>query len=425
MNEIDDWTGEIHQGNSRDVLRELPADSIHCVVTSPPYYGLRDYGDDTEQIWGGREDCAHDWTHAATLKQGGQNTDDNPPDVGANQTTQDTSLRDDGYESDVCADCGAWRGQLGLEPTVGEYVSHLCTILDEIGRVLRPDGVLWLNLGDTYSTRSYARQSAAEQQIAGGDGDDYRDRDDYSPGGSGKTFNSSLHPDNPPEKCKMLVPHRVAIELIDRGWIVRNDVTWEKTSAMPTSAQDRLWERKEYVFFASPSPHYWFDLDSIREPHAEVSKERRNYADDAEGPYAVQNRGSDVLHPEGKNPGDVWEITPASYSDAHYAVFPEALVERPIKAGCPPVVCGQCDQPYDRAEAGGGWDKTCDCATTQTEPGIALDPFAGRGTTCKVAAEHGRRYVGIDLDPQAIDLAGEFVPGDSQSTLTQYEPGAE
>lgn len=366
--EIESFTGRVHEGDARAVLGDMPPDSVHMCMTSPPYYALRDYGDGTESIWGGDPGCDHRWDETHTMRQGGTNTADNPPDVAGNQTTQGTALRGDGYESVSCVDCGAWRGQFGLQPTSDMFVDHLCNVCDEVGRVLRDDGVFWLNLGDTYL-----------------------------------------------EKDKQLIPQRVVLELQERGWHLRNDIVWEKPDAMPESCTDRLATRFESLFLLTRSDDYWFDLDRIREPYADVSKTRRNYPDSTQGPYAVQKRDGDSLHDQGKNPGDIWTVATANYTESHYAVFPEELCERPIKAGCPPVVCGECGEPY--AIDG---EQQCGCGVAQTHGGIALDPFCGRGTLCKVAAEHGRKYVGVDLDSDAVRLARDFVPSTGQSTFDQY-----
>lgn len=425
MSPDEEWVNQIHAGDTRTVLDDFPDSSIHCAVTSPPYWGLRDYN------------------HA---------------------------------------------DQLGLEPTVTEYVEQLVAVGRKLRRVLRPDGSWWLNLGDTY---------------AGGGGvtgkpDDWDDLHDD------ETF-----PDTPParrtqytRKTKLLVPHRVALALIDDGWVVRSDCIWKKENPMPTSVTDRLNETKEFVFHLTPQPDYWFDLDAIREPHAETSIERDEYGYASAGRQTMhcprEDREKDVtvaddqgLHPNGKNPGDVFEVAVAQCSDAHYAVFPRALIEPPIKATCPPQVCAECGTPYEResveepltldtetvpdrpqtrralelareanltdehlracravgfgdagadkycqtgtgnnterveelaAEAkevlGGyfreftgarrtttGWTPQCECTTDETDPGIVLDPFAGAGTTCQVAKRLGRQFVGIELNPDYVALA--------------------
>jgi len=419
--DIDEWLNDIHVGDARETLAELPASSVHMVMTSPPYWQLRDYGDGTVTVWGGDEDCPHEWTVADEVRRGGSNTADNPPDVGGNQHAQDTGIRGDGVASHDCQRCGAWRGQFGLEPTREQYVENLVTVFREIRRVLRPDGSAWLNLGDTYK-----------------------------------------------DKQKNLVPHRVAIALQADGWIVRNDVTWLKPNPMPSSVKDRLNTTTEQVFYLRPQPDGWFDLDAIREPYSEDSlgESKYNWQGDTEktGKEARREAGvqdvggagmgspeksrDDLLHPAGKNPGDVFEVTTKPFPEAHFAVYPPELCETPIKATCPPRVCADCGAPYERevdretvydhettAETdldrdrndtdGGdghdlrngvysdatfeGWTPTCDCDTDATAPGIALDPFAGAGTTCRVAKDLGRRFIGIDLNAEYVAMAQKRV----------------
>jgi len=405
-----DWQNSILTGDARGRLRDLPESSVHMMMTSPPYWQLRDYGDGAVSVWGGESDCEHDWQTAGAVRRGGQNTDDNPPDVGGNSHAQDTGIRGDGVSSDECPRCDAWRGQLGLEPNREQYISNLVTVFREIRRVLRPDGAVWLNLGDTYKN-----------------------------------------------KQKQLIPHRVAIALQEDGWVVRNDVTWVKPNPMPQSVKDRLNTTTEQIFLLTPQPDYWFDLNAIREPYSEVTRKKSGNGykngmnkmakDDAPGNHGDSGGIADpsrdwdsFVHPAGKNPGDVFEVTTKPFPDAHFAVYPPELCEKPIKATCPPKVCGECGSPYEReverepgeydysersdqmdgdrarTQSSGtqleparaefkGWRQTCDCATDTTEPGICLDPFAGAGTTLLKAKELGRRFVGIELNPEYADMA--------------------
>jgi len=337
--EIEGWQNSIQTGDCLNVLGQLPESSIHMCMTSPPYWNLRDYGHDE---------------------------------------------------------------QLGLEEKPDEYIEHLADVFDSVRRVLRPDGSLWLNLGDTYLKKDL-------QQI----------------------------------------PARVAIELQNRGWILRNRVTWNKPNPMPNSVKDRLNTTTEAVFHLTPSKRYWYDLDAIREEHAQSSHERmESDTPPKSNPGAVGHglQRNDVgdamdISPAGKNPGDVFEVTTKPFPDAHFAVYPPELCEKPIKASCPPKVCGECGSPYERkTEKTGefqttqrgsrsvpektthregmpegkvgtqvrefkGWRQTCDCDTDATESGICLDPFAGAGTTLLKAKELGRRFVGIELNPEYADMA--------------------
>jgi DNA modification methylase len=253
----------------------------------------------------------------------------------------------------------------------------------------------------------------------------------------------------------MLVPHRVAIALQDAGWIVRSDAVWSKPNPMPHPVKDRLNEHKEFVFHLTPEPDYWFDLDAVREPHAEASISRRERADSPRGgeeTYGLPENtgiGDDDLHPNGKNPGDILNVSVKAFPEAHFAVYPPELCETPIKSSCPPKVCSECGTPWSRErtvddrEVKGGvsripaeqrehehvknfnqndregltqptdvslgdWEPGCDCEA-ETEPGIVLDPFAGAGTTALVAKRLGRRFAGIDLNPEYVAMAQKRV----------------
>ena len=387
MSEINDWTNDIHRGDAADTLAELPESSIHMCMTSPPYFGLRDYG---------------------------------------------------------------VAGQIGLEDELDEYIAELVEVFREVRRVLRPDGSAWLNLGDSYASKPVGNYNGGETHAYSDD----RDEAHASSGQVDKSEASGLA-----RKNKMLVPHRVAIALQEDGWIVRNDVTWAKPNPMPSSVKDRLNTTTEQVFHLVPEPDYWYDLDAIREKHAASSYERDEYG--GRRNYASENygHGTDPMggganenmnyHPAGKNPGDVFEVTTKPFPEAHFAVYPPELVEKPLKATCPPKVCAECGSPYERdveresitdagrsddaqyvesgtreekdahRQLGGnyqealenrdvvmkGWTPTCDCDTDATEAGIALDPFAGAGTTALVAKRHGRRFVGIDLNEEYVAMA--------------------
>ena len=406
---IEDWTGDIHQGDAVELLSEMPADSVHMAMCSPPYYGLRDYSVD---------------------------------------------------------------GQIGLEDSLGAYVESLVAVGDELRRVLRDDGSWWLNLGDSFAG-SWGAQSKDDEA-------NHRDRGAYPRKNPART--GALR-----RKSKMLVPHRVAIALQDAGWIVRGDAVWTKPNPMPHPVKDRLNEHKEFVFHLTPEPDYWFDLDAIREPHAEQSVQRATRRDnrhDHKRRQSVANeetlRPEQFVHPNGKNPGDVLEVTVKPFPDAHFAVYPPDLCETPIQASAPEQVCAACGTPYiresevvEREVAGGSpaipeeeaaynrksgnhqgdygdrggftqptereigpWEQQCDCETDATEAGIVLDPFAGAGTTCLVAKDHGRRFVGLELNADYVAMAQKRVgitvdeperiqDDDEQATLPVADGGGE
>jgi DNA modification methylase len=330
-------------GDAARRLRGLATDSVDCVITSPPYYQLRDYG---------------------------------------------------------------VPGQLGLEPTVEDWVSALGRVFEEVARVLKPTGSLWLDLADSYSR----------------------------------------HPAyGAPAKALLLAPERLLLALAATGWRCRNKVVWSKTNPMPHSVADRLSTTYDVIYFLVRSHDYYFDLDAIRLPHR--SRQSRSAQPAATkppvwaGPLAGTNSGlhrarpaGQPGHPLGKNPGDVWPLPTRGFRGAHFATFPRAVVERPMLAACPERICARCGQPWKRAkvptETHGGtrqpaahngrvrryprrWETVrwlgslapdCICRVG-TLPGLVLDPFFGSGTVGLVAEEHDRDWLGIELNPEYVELA--------------------
>ncbi len=271
-------------------------------------------------------------------------------------------------------------GQLGLEETFEEYIQKLCDVFDEVMRVLRPWGTCWVNMGDTYASTP-AGNTVFE--FEGTDGNYGRLRKRNSNGGRANTakpidYGCVQH------KSLCLIPFRFAIEMVNRGWILRNTVIWHKPNVMPESAKDRFTEDFEYLFFFVKSQQYYFERQY--EPLSEAYLERAKYprpqvskwdADKKRNRASYLNKyDTFTINPLGRNMRTVWSIPPKPLKEAHFAVFPEELIETPIKASCP---------------AGG----------------IVLDPYIGAGTTAIVAQRLGRNYIGIDLKPEYIALAQE------------------
>lgn len=370
---IEYWLNEVHQGDARETMKEMPDESVDLVVTSPPYYGLRDYGDDVESIWGGEDDCEHEWGTVTKKPRGGNNTEENPPDVGGNEHTQETRLRGgDGIESNYCSKCGAWKGQLGLEPTPIQFVQNITEICNEIYRVLKPEGSFYLNLGDTY---------------AGGGGisgvpDDWdsastQDREKYPDSVPAKNVEF-------PDKCKMLIPHRTAISLMDNGWICRNDIVWHKSNPMPENVKDRRCTSFEFVFHFSKEGQYHFDMESVKKPY-----KSDKVPDSPVGGYKHQDNmnntydGNKWEKGTGRIPRDVMILPTASHPDAHFAVYPKELIRPLIKSSCP-------------------------------EDGVVLDPFIGSGTTAVVAEQLDRDWIGIDLNKDYVDMSYDRVENETK-----------
>ena len=327
----------LHHGDALTVLGSMPDQSVDCIVTSPPYLGLRDYG-----VTG------TDWP-AVTY----------PPMHGL-----------------PVVDVPAMTCPLGLEPTIESFVGHLVLIFEQARRVLADDGTLFLNLGDSYASQGGGGRGGGSmlQGRKHGHAQEAKNNRRRKPG-------VTL-----PEKNLLGIPWRVAFALQADGWILRNDIIWAKSNGMPESVRDRFTAKHEHVFLFAKSPRYWFDLDQIREPHTEASVKRAQPHRTAPGrsaregiPYAgvasAQTLSLDQMnHPGGRNPGDVWTIPTVPFPGAHFAVFPPALAERAVLAGCKP-------------------------------GGTVLDPFSGSGTTGMVAARHGHRYVGIDASRDYLDLS--------------------
>ncbi len=338
-------------GDLRERLAELPEGLVDTVITSPPYFQLRDYG---------------------------------------------------------------VAGQLGLEPTVGGWVDEMRLALNGLIRVLKPTGSLWLNLGDTYSRhQSYGAQ----------------------------------------RKSLLLAPERLLLALAEDGWLVRNKVVWAKTNSMPHAVSDRLSSSYDIVYLLTRQPSYFFDLDAIRLPHRSTTRPRhgttyppahaaapswRQQGGGNRG-LAAQKAAGRVGHLLGKNPGDVWQLPGANFPGAHFATFPPALVERPLLATCPELICDSCGTPYRRAvrkrtvehsrdrgpqraeqrvlryprrytaiRERGPLLPACSCRVS-AQPGVVLDPFFGAGTVGLVAERHDRDWVGIELNPAYARIARDRI----------------
>ncbi len=329
--------GRILEGDAVERLRGLPDRTIDSIVTSPPYFRLRNYGHDD---------------------------------------------------------------QLGLEGHVDEWVQGLRALLREASRVLVPTGTVFLNLGDSYST--HAREGAGRKSL-------------------------------------LLGPERLALVLIEDGWIIRNKVVWAKTNTIPSSVTDRLATKHEVIYLLARQPKYYFDLDSLREPHASrPPKPRKDKRGDERpdwlGPNSDGDAGLAALHaaglqghPLGKNPGDVWSFAVSSYRGAHFATFPVPLAERMVLAGTPEARCTSCRTAYERPvrRLGAvatrlGLQAMCECAA-ESEPGLVLDPFLGSGTTAVAAERLGRDWLGIELNPEYVALAQERIVRERDKTTKRKE----
>jgi len=281
---------KIINGDALSVLKKMKDNSINCVVTSPPYWGLRDYGVD---------------------------------------------------------------GQLGLEKTFQEYINKLCNIFDEVKRVLKKDGTCWVNMGDTY----------------GGGAGGYCPHENEVGASKNQIKRKSIGM----EKSLCQIPSRFAIEMTDRGWILRNELIWFKPNCTPSSASDRFTVDFEKIFFFVKNKKYFFEQQFEKNLTVGDSCE-----DAGRITYGGKRNTSVYINSNGRNKRCVWKITTQPYKEAHFATFPEKLIEVPIKAGCP-------------------------------EEGIVLDPFSGAGTTGAVAKRLNRSFIGIELNSEYIKMANKRI----------------
>lgn len=303
-------TDKIIQGDCLEVLKSLPDGIINTCVTSPPYYGLRDYGVDR---------------------------------------------------------------QIGLEETPDAYVQKLVEVFREVKRVLRDDGTLWLNLGDSYNNTKNGNTELNKHKCAVTD-----------------SFTKKIWKELKP-KDLIGIPWRVAFALQADGWYLRQDIIWHKPNPMPESVTDRCTKSHEYIFLLSKSQKYYYDHEAIKEPIAESTKEfgggKNGWGKSNINHATPQGTHGPSLRGEGRcgessdgtrNKRSVWTVTTKPFSEAHFATFPEELINPCVLAGCP-------------------------------EGGLVYDPFMGAGTTAYVAKKLGRHFLGSELNPAYIDIANKRV----------------
>ena len=418
----------LHVGEALEVLGELRDETVDCVITSPPYWGLRDYG--TGSWEGGDPFCDHD----AELRVVAERHVGTVGFSAVSESQISSAMAIHGRAG--CPACGADRvdKQLGLEPAPELYVERLVAILAEVRRVLARHGTLWLNLGDSYASSTWGSGSSSPKQLTN-KGSRFADPRKH---GHGYTDGRANRDERltagaaPGVRSKNLVgvPWRVAFALQAAGWFLRSDVIWAKPNPMPESMTDRPTRSHEHVFMLTKSARYWFDQEAVREPGNETPHapgwatsmdDRRDRQVDNEA------NGREWGVAGGRNIRDVWTIATAPYADAHFATYPPELVRRCLLASCPELVCRQCGKPRERivertpatptivpseaSEASGrprragfydaetatlGWT---DCGHDAWRRGVVLDPFLGSGTTAFVARQHARNCVGIELNP--------------------------
>ena len=356
-------TVQILNGDCREVLKTLPEGSVNMCVTSPPYFGLRNY---KTAVWsGGDPTCDHVEKVAA---HGGERAD-------RDQEGNVFQFRG------VCEKCGATSEdhQIGLEETPEEYIAQLVEVFREVRRTLRDDGTLWVNIGDSYynyrSGTAFVKQSVAKTN---------QDLPTHSPSRNNKLAGLK-------SKDLIGIPWMLAFALRADGWYLRQDIIWHKPNPMPESVKDRCTKAHEYIFLLSKSKDYYFDYEAIKIPASSATLERNK--NKFNGAFKGQFRGTPgeerwqdgrpIENPQfaadGKaNRRSVWSVTTKPYKGAHFATFPTDLIEPCILAGCP-------------------------------SGGMVLDPFGGSGTTGLVSDKHGRNATLIELNPEYINLAEDRI----------------
>lgn len=404
----DDGQIVLYQGDTRAVLRSLPASSVDCVITSPPYWSLRDYGIEPS-IWGGEPDHEHEWSgierHAEryTGKRKWQHIGYDAQAAGVKVRDVDANAWGHPRRSDTSlCDCGAWLGQLGLEPTPELYVAHVVEVFEEVRRVLKPRGTLWLNIGD-----SYAGSWGAQSRGNGDSGTSTLEGSNeiarrliataarLGPGTGSRGIGRGVKP-----KDLVGIPWMVAFALRSAGWWLRQDIIWHKPNPMPESAKDRCTKAHEYLFLLSKSERYDYDASAIAESAVGREGSRNSFARETATPmppraHTLQHRPDreDVAYEGTRNKRSVWSIPTAPYPEAHFATFPPALVRPCVLAGAP-------------------------------VGGTVLDPFIGSGTTAMVARALERRAIGIDMSPEYLEMARKRV-GDQLSLMRDWKPAEE
>jgi DNA modification methylase len=403
----------IRIGHTVDILREIPDHSVHCVVTSPPYYGLRDY-DLEPVVWdpvryipmtglpplsvpptasGNATGCPHEWD---TWQESHEVRES--PVTGKSRTTDrfygDPSRRFDGNHQkhahgQYCRLCGSWRGCLGLEPSIDLYVGHLVEVFREVRRVLRKDGTLWLNLGDSYSNGGRKTRDSDKKLHA---------------------RSMATRPENGAKPKDLLgMPWRVALALQADGWTLRSDIVWAKPNAMPESVRDRPTRSHEMVFLFSSSERYFYDRHAIMEKAVQEScgkaaSFKRNAGNKRDQVIPGQSKGTHrpdrpdiVYNLPLRNRRDVWTLSTKPYRGAHFAVMPPDLVKPCILAGTSEAgCCPHCGTPWTRdADT---WKSTCSCPAHSPIPCTVLDPFGGSGTIAMVAKKLGRTWEIIEAN---------------------------
>lgn len=357
------FVNQIITGDAFAILQGLPDGIVQMCVTSPPYYGLRDYG--TGKWVDGNPGCDHEaaieaWLYRNFAQSAGLN-------VGIR--TQMSAGR---AQLKACPGCGATKedNQIGLEETPEAYIDRLVAVFREVWRVLRDDGTLWVNIGDSYSDSTIGRKDA-HRTI---DGKPVSEKLKSHPAPRDRT-NRALGP-----KQLLGIPWRLAFALQADGWILRSDIIWHKPAAMPESVTDRPTSAHEHIFLLAKQERYFYDAEAIKEkasPNTHSRGRGMHPKTAAAGSGIKANSSFESAIREVvpyRNKRNVWMVASQPYPESHFATFPPKLIEPCILAG-------------------------------SRSGDIVFDPFMGAGTTALVALQHGRSFLGIELNPEYVKLA--------------------
>lgn len=416
-------------------------------MTSPPYWGLRDYGIPGSE-WGGDMHCKHQWISEHIEREMRR---------GVNLAQSQVSTRGGGkkiakvntqkIDRATCSECGAWFGCYGLEPTIEMYIEHTLEIFREIWRVLRDDGTLWLNIGDSYANGTNDPKSSR------------RDRAEVNVTGRRPPIGLK-----PKDLCGM--PWRVAFALQADGWYLRRDIIWHKTNPMPESTTDRPSTAHEYIFLLSKSAQYFYDAEAVKEAGSWNSHSRGKGVNPKSDTGVGWDKKKDIAPHDKRetrirvkqnssfsaavrfvvpfrNMRSVWQMSTQPFKEAHFATFPIALPTKCIKAGTSEFgVCADCGSPFTRIlkrkfygdfaernlkgqgvirqrEKRGekwyrenyegpkteGWQPSCKCNAGDPIPATVLDPFSGAASTGVACVRLGRNYIGLELNPEYIEMS--------------------
>lgn len=454
-------TFQILEGHFLDVAKQIPDESIHVCVTSPPYYGLRSYGTEP-QVWLpevlptaiGREavlSCEHDWQSIKQYKDSWRRGEASAQHFAPGHKRTPEELKTGRWtHTEYCEQCGAWRGELGQEASPTLYIQHLVQIFSEVWRVLRKDGTLWVNIGDAHYNYRPGKHDDARAQGYN------RTKDGNARGIPSFTPKRGYKIDGLKEKDLIGLPWMLAFALRDAGWYWRSECHWVKPNPLVESVGDRPTKNHEAILMFTKHRNYYYDKWAISEqptgnahpraPRAARYREARRNGN-AKG-FDSLSRNNDSfmgatqgdLCPGGRNKRTFWLMNVQGYPDDHYAAFCEELPETAIKASSSEVgCCARCGAPWERTvlkpakenyknepledrwrraaavrgvdieRADGnsitlGWHAGCNCYAGTPVACRVLDPFTGRGTTGTVAVRFGRDFTGAELKGSYIKM---------------------